>query len=162
MVDLGIDARHPLTATQIVTIAAWRTHNKDLATQTAHDKAIRLAKHVTALDNKLRDVTKRITDLVRHSPAAALLQQPGIGPVTAAVTLTAWSHLGRIRTEAAFASLAGISPIPASSGNTVRRRINHTTEGRTLREIRRCLKRHLTREIYRHLNTPARTQLATT
>ena len=145
VVDLGIDTRHPLTATQIVTITTWRTRNEDLATQTAHGEAIKLAKRVTALDNELRDVTKRITDLVRHSPAAALLQQPGIGPVTAA-----------------FASLAGISPIPASSGNTVRRRINHTTEGRTLREIRRCLKRHLTREIYRHLNTPARTQLATT
>ena len=135
MVDLGIDARHPLTATQIVTIAAWRTHNKDLATQTAHDKAIRLAKHVTALDNKLRDVTKRITDLVQHSPAATLLQQPGIGPVTAAVTLTAWSHLGRIRTEVAFASLAGISPIPASSGNTIRHRINRGGDRRLNRAL---------------------------
>ena len=88
VVDLGIDARHPLTATQIVTITTWRTRNEDLATQTAHGEAIRLAKRVTALDNELRDVTKRITDLVRHSPAATLLQQPGIGPVTAAVALT--------------------------------------------------------------------------
>ena len=31
-----------------------------------------------------------------------------------------------------------------------------TAEGRTLREIRRCLKRYLAREIYRHLNTAAR------
>lgn len=37
-----------------------------------------------------------------------------------------------------------------------------TTEGRTLREIRRCLKRYLARETYRHLNTAARTQPATT
>ncbi|KAB1651801.1 IS110 family transposase, partial [Pseudoclavibacter chungangensis] len=35
-------------------------------------------------------------------------------------------------------------------------------EGRTLREIRRCLKRYLAREIYRRLNTAARAQLATT
>lgn len=99
--------------------------------------------------------------------------------------------LGRIRSEAAFASLAGASPIPASSGNTVRHRINRggdrrlnralhmaivtrmrmdprtrayverrTAEGRTLREIRRCLKRYLAREIYRHLTTAARAQLA--
>ena len=114
-------------------------------------------------------------------------------PVTAAVALAAWSHLGRVRSEAAFASLAGASPVPASSGNTVRHRINRggdrrlnralhmaivtrmrmdprtrayverrTTEGRTLREIRRCLKRYLAREIYRRLNTAARNELATT
>lgn len=35
----------------------------------------------------------------------------------------------------------------------------HTAEGRTLREIRRCLKRYLAREIHRHLNTTARAQL---
>ena len=37
-----------------------------------------------------------------------------------------------------------------------------TTEGRTLHEIHHCLKHYLAREIYRHLNTAARTQLATT
>jgi transposase len=34
-------------------------------------------------------------------------------------------HHGRIRSEAAFAALAGVSPVPASSGNTVRHRLNH-------------------------------------
>ena len=193
VVDLGIDARHPLTATQIVTIAAWRTRDEDLATATARGEATRLAKRVAALDTELKDITKRITELVRQSPAGQLLDQPGIGPVTAAVALAAWSHLGRVRSEAAFASLAGASPVPASSGNTVRHRINRggdrrlnralhmaivtrmrmdprtrayverrTTEGRTLREIRRCLKRYLAREIYRRLNTAARNELATT
>lgn len=38
--------------------------------------------------------------------------------------LAAWSHHGRINTEAEFASLAGINPIPASSGNSVRHRLN--------------------------------------
>ena len=193
VVDLGIDARQPLTATQIATLAAWRTRHEDIAIATARGEANRLAKRVAALDIELKAITKRITDLVRQSPAATLLDQPGIGPVTAAVALTSWSHLGRIRSEAAFASLAGTNPIPASSGNTVRHRINHggdrrlnralhmaivtrmrtdprtrayvqrrTAEGRTLREIRRCLKRYLARENYRHLNTAARTQLATT
>ncbi|MER7470784.1 transposase [Micromonospora sp. NPDC000018] len=36
----------------------------------------------------------------------------------------AWSHPGRIRSEAAFAALAGASPLPASSGNTSRHRRN--------------------------------------
>lgn len=193
VVDLGIDARRSLTATQIAMIAAWQPRDEDIATATARGEANRLAKRVAALDTELKDITKRITDLVRQSPASGLLDQPGIGPITAAVALTSWSHLGRIRSEAAFASLAGTNPIPASSGNTVRHRINRggdrrlnralhmaivtrmrmdprtrayverrTAEGRTIREIRRCLKRYLAGEIYRHLNTAARAQLATT
>jgi hypothetical protein len=35
-----------------------------------------------------------------------------------------WSHHGRVHSEAAFAALAGISPVPASSGRTVRHRLN--------------------------------------
>jgi len=187
--DLGIDARHPLTAAQITTITGWRTRNEELALATARWEATRLAKRVSTLDEELKQITKRITDLLRQSPAHALLEQPGIGPVTAALALTAWSHLGRIRSEAAFASLAGVSPIPASSGNTVRHRINRggdrrlnralhmavvtrmrmdprtrayvqrrTAQGRTLREIRRCLKRYLARDIYRRLNATTGTQ----
>ncbi|MBU8868521.1 IS110 family transposase [Paenarthrobacter sp. MMS21-TAE1-1] len=44
--------------------------------------------------------------------------------MTAAIALTAWSHLGRVRSEAVFAALAGTSPIPASSRNTIRHRLN--------------------------------------
>lgn len=192
IVDLGLDARHPLTPTQVSSIAAWRTRSEDLATATARGEATRLAKRITTLEEELKDITRRIADLLRQSPAAELLDQPGIGPITAATALASWSHLGRIRSEAAFASLAGTSPIPASSGNTVRHRLNRggdrrlnralhmaivtrmrmdprtrayverrTAEGRTPREIRRCLKRYLAREIYRHLNAAARNQLAT-
>ena len=54
----------------------------------------------------------------------ALLAQPGVGPVTAAQLLISWSHPGRLRSEAAFAMLAGVAPIPASSGQVVRYRLN--------------------------------------
>jgi transposase len=168
--DLGIDARRPLTAAQITAMAAWRARDEDLATAVARKEAGRLAKRVIAADRELAANTKQMTDLLNASPARVLLDQPGIGPVTAAVTLAAWSHPGRVRSEAAFASLAGVNPIPASSGNTVRHRINRggdrrlnralhmaavtrirmdprtrayverrTAEGRTPREIRRCL-----------------------
>ena len=111
-----------------------------------------------------------------------LLDQTGIGPISAAVIYLAWSHRGRIRNDAAFAALAGVSPVPASSGQTVRHRLNrggdrqlnralHTivlsrlacdpetktyaerrsAEGKTPREIRRCLKRHLARRVYKLL-----------
>ncbi len=122
--DLGIDARRPLTDSQITTAAAWRSRDEGLATATAHAEAIRLAKRVTTLEEELKTNTKRVTELVNNSPAQQLLNQPGIGPVTAAVALTASSHPGRVRSEAAFASLAGVNPIPASSGNTVRHRLN--------------------------------------
>lgn len=49
---------------------------------------------------------------------------PGVGPVTAAIVIVSWSHPGRVRSEAAFAALAGTCPIPASSGNTSRHRLD--------------------------------------
>jgi transposase len=56
--------------------------------------------------------------------APVLLAQPGVGPVTAAQVLVSWSHPGRFRSEAAFAMLAGVAPIEASSGKVVRHRLN--------------------------------------
>jgi transposase len=54
-----------------------------------------------------------------------LLAQFGAGPITAATVLCAWSHPGRIRCEAAFATLGSAAPIPASSGQiTTRHRLN--------------------------------------
>ncbi len=53
-----------------------------------------------------------------------LLEVPGVGPLSAAQVLVSWSHAGRFRSEAAFAALAGTSPIPASSGQVTRYRLN--------------------------------------
>lgn len=109
-------------------------------------------------------------------------QLPGVGPISAAQVLISWSHPGRLRSEAAFASLAGAAPIPASSGLTNRYRLNrggdrqlnralHTivltrsrtdpatrayinrrlAEGTTLRDIKRCLKRIIARQLFRLL-----------
>jgi len=45
--------------------------------------------------------------------------------IVAATVLCAWSHPGRIHSEAAFAMLAGVAPIPANSGQvTTRYRLN--------------------------------------
>ena len=183
-VDLGVDARKPLTDTTITEISHWRAREESLAASTARAEAVRLAKRTDALDSELKDNHTRTTELLEASPAAPLLEQTGIGPITAAVVYTAWSHRGRVRSEAAFAALAGVSPIPASSGNTTRHRLNRggdrrlnralhmatvvrmvhdadtrayaerrRAEGKTSREIRRCLKRYLARHLYRALNT---------
>jgi hypothetical protein len=50
--------------------------------------------------------------------------EPGIGPIVAAQLWVSWSHPGRIRSEAAFAALTGASPLPASSGQVTRFRLN--------------------------------------
>lgn len=121
---LDIDARRPLSSMQMAEIARWRTRDEDLATATARAEAVRLATRVVDLDDELAANQRHMTDLVRQSRAAALLDKPGIGPVTAATTLVVWSHAGRVRNEAGFAALAGVNPIPASSGNTTRHRLN--------------------------------------
>ena len=56
--------------------------------------------------------------------APALLGEPGIGPITGAQLVISWSHPGRLRSEAAFARLGGVAPIPASSGQVVRHRLD--------------------------------------
>ena len=56
--------------------------------------------------------------------APALLDEPGVGPVVAAQLLVAWSHHRRLRSEACFARLAGVAPVPASSGLTRRHRLS--------------------------------------
>jgi len=184
IVALGIDARKPLTCKQISEISRWRTRAEDLATATARAEALRLAKRIVTLDQELAANHQRIQGLVQATRGAELLERAGIGPVIAAIAISAWSHPGRVRSEAAFACLAGVSPIPASSGNITRHRLNRggdrrlnralhmavvtrmrmdpqtrayvekrQAEGRTTKEIRRCLKRYLARQIYRSLNS---------
>ncbi|GAB3066489.1 IS110 family RNA-guided transposase [Micromonospora schwarzwaldensis] len=82
-----------------------------------------LAEQILTLDQLLKTNLTEIRTLV-DKLCPTLLEQPGIGPVTAAIALSAWSHPGRFRNEAAFASLAGVSPIPASSGRITRHRLN--------------------------------------
>jgi len=180
-VDLGMDARTPLTAAQLTTIAGWRDRQENLARRTCRDEAVRLARRITTLGTDLATNKRGIAELIADA-APELLELPGVGPVVAATVLIAWSHPGRVRSEAAMASLAGTCPIPASSGNTVRYRLNRggdrrlnraltTTvivrmridpatrayvarrraEGRTTKEIMRSLKRYLTRRLYRTL-----------
>lgn len=105
--DLGIDARKPLSDTKITEVSHWRARDEALAAATARAEAVRLAKRISVLDSELKDNQTRTTELIEASPAAPLLKETGIGPVTAAVVYTAWSHLGRVRSEAAFAALAG-------------------------------------------------------
>jgi transposase len=156
------------------------------ATTCASALALRsTARSIQALSAEARQLRREIAQLI-ESTAPALLNELGVGPISAARILIAWSHRGRFHSEAAFAMLAGASPIPASSGQTVRHRLNrggdrqlnralHTIalsrrathqptrdyidrrirDGKTTREINRCLKRYLARRLYRLLERSA-------
>ncbi|MCI1676065.1 MAG: IS110 family transposase [Ancrocorticia sp.] len=122
--DLGVDARHPLSKKQIRQISAWRTRETDTYLQTvARSEAKRLA---TAITRGWQDANENLDalDTLTQAMSPALRAMVGVGPVSAAQFLIVWSHPGRIHSEAAFACLAGASPIPASSGNTQRQRLN--------------------------------------
>ncbi|RFZ35290.1 Transposase IS116/IS110/IS902 family protein [Mycobacterium marinum] len=72
---------------------------------------------------QLQDNHQQLRTLANHA-APGLQELPGIGPVAAAIIVCAYSQAGRIRSEAAFAALGGVAPIPASSGNTTRHRLS--------------------------------------
>lgn len=82
-----------------------------------------VARRVQALTREERELGKQIETLTR-TLAPQLLDQPGVGPLLAAQVVLSWSHPGRIADEAAFARLAGVAPIPASSGQTIRYRLD--------------------------------------
>ncbi|WP_249933173.1 transposase [Blastococcus sp. CCUG 61487] len=170
------------TPAVIATAAKLRaTTTGDVEYDTAVAVLRALARRIQDLQTEAATHQTAICALVR-SWRPDLLDQPGIGPIVAATVLTAWSHAGRCRNDGAFAMLAGAAPIPASSGMTVRYRLNragdrhlnqalHTItltrlkhdpatrayaerrrkEGKSDRDIRRCLKRYICRDLYRRL-----------
>jgi len=84
-----------------------------------------IAARVRFLSTQLAELDPQLLTLIKQHPAGpALLAEPGVGPVVAAQLLISWSHHGRVRNEAAFASLAGAAPIETSSGQRSRHRLN--------------------------------------
>lgn len=82
-----------------------------------------LARRIEAATEEADELEREMLDHVR-APVPELLDEPGIGPIVAAQLIITWSHSGRIRSEAAFARLAGVAPLPASSGQTIRHRLS--------------------------------------
>jgi transposase len=83
-----------------------------------------LGRRVLALDAEKRALDGLLGDLVQEV-APGLLELHGVGVDTAAALLvTAGDNPDRLRGEAAWAHLCGVSPIEASSGKVTRRRLN--------------------------------------
>jgi transposase len=93
-----------------------------------------VARRVLQLTTEERELAREIETLTR-TLAPQLLDQPGVGPLLAAQVMLSWSHQGRIVSEAAFARLAGVAPIPASSGQTIRYRLDRSGD----RQLNRAL-----------------------
>ena len=95
---------------------------------TADELATRLVLRSLALriTTATSEAEERERELLGHVRALAprLLDEPGVGPVVAAQLIVSWSHRGRLRSEACFARLAGVAPVPASSGQTQRHRLS--------------------------------------
>lgn len=83
----------------------------------------RLGARAEGLGRELAEVERRIDELVR-TVAPALLAECGVGPICAAQLIVSSGEPGRMRSEAAFAALAGTSPVAASSGPIRRHRLN--------------------------------------
>jgi transposase len=190
--DLDRDlARGKFTQTKLDRIITRQPDpTADRADAIRRSECRRLAQAVRDLHRELLTNEKQLADIVADI-APGLLDTRGVGPVSAATAIIAFSHPGRLRNEAAFAALAGTNPVPTGSGQTSgRHRLNrggdrrlnralHTiarsrltndpatrayaerrrAEGKTNREIQRCLKRYITRQLYRQLTatmtTPA-------
>ena len=83
-----------------------------------------LAQRTLNLIAEDRSLTKHIKQLATRT-APALMAVHGVGPDSAAtILLAAGDNPHRMHSEAAFAALCGVSPIPASSGKTDRVRLN--------------------------------------
>jgi len=148
--------------------------------EAATKKALRsLARRYLVLSEEVDELDRDLDELVRKA-APELLALVGVGPdVAGALLVAAGDNPERLSSEASFACLCGVAPMPASSGKTNRHRLSRagdriannalwrivlvrmgcdertrhyverrTKEGLSKREIMRCLKRYVAREIY--------------
>ena len=82
-----------------------------------------LARRIQAATEEAETLEREILTHIR-ALVPQLLDEPGVGPIVAAQLIVTWSHHNRIDSEAAFARLAGVAPVPASSGLTTRHRLS--------------------------------------
>ena len=144
-----------------------------------------LARRYRALTEEITDLDTQLRPLVEQA-CPALLATHGVGVETAAqLLITLGDNPDRLGSEAAFAALCGVAPIPASSGKTSNkhrlcrggdRQANRalyiitlarlatcertrtylkrrTHQGLSKKDIIRCLKRYIAREIYNTLTS---------
>ena len=145
----------------------------------------KLARRYQSLAEEIAEADSALKEIL-DAYAPLLCDLPGVGvEVASQLLVTMGDNLERVGSEAQFAALAGVAPIPASSGKTSRHRLSRggdrnankalhhvvlvrmgsdartkeyvakrTLEGKGKREIMRCLKRYVARELYRQIMHP--------
>jgi transposase len=174
------EALRELPVAEIVSrCARWHRHPPTDARQATRQALRSLARRHRELDREITELDADILRLTRRA-APRLLAEHGIGPETAArLLIVAGDNPDRLRSDAALAALCGASPVEASSGETIRYRLNRggdrqgnnalwtianirmihhpetrdyvarrTAQGKTTKEIRRCLMRALARRLF--------------
>lgn len=121
------DTLRTMTRMQLIrTLAAWRpdlTGFRDV-TEAYRIGLKTLARRYLELHDEIADHDVMIAALI-DDLAPELVARNSIGYVGAAqLLLTAGDNPERLRSEASFAALCGVSPVPASSGKIVRHRLN--------------------------------------
>jgi len=145
-----------------------------------------LARRYQALSAEITELDQYIAEVCADANPA-LLAADGVGPeVASALLVAAGDNPERMRSDASFAALCGVSPVEASSGKITRHRLNRggnrdannalwriamvrlahhhpatdaylqrrRQDGKGDREILRCLKRYIAREMYYLLTNP--------
>jgi transposase len=79
-----------------------------------------LGRRIRTLQTEVKELDDELRTLI-NGFAPQLLAELGVGVVTAAQVIVSWSHPGRCRHEAAFARLAGVAPLEATSGQVQNR-----------------------------------------
>jgi transposase len=171
------------TAKLVAKVSEFRPGTNPSDVEAATKFAMRsVARRHQRLSEEISELEEQLDRLVAEA-APELVAMEGVGTDTAAsLLIAAGDNPERLKDEAAFAHLCGVAPIPASSGKSVRHRLNRhgnrdanralyvvalcrmsrdertrtyvakrTAEGKTKKEIIRCLKRYIAREIYRVL-----------
>lgn len=106
-----------------------------LAAQAAKHAMKSIAVRINDLDEEIAELDRALKPLVTAT-APRLLGLNQVGIHTAAqLLITAGQNIDRITTEAAFARLCGIAPIPASSGKTNRMRLHRGGDRQANRAI---------------------------
>ncbi len=99
-------------AAMLNTAAKLRIHSAWDVETTSTVVALRtLARRAHAMLQEARELQKAILAIIRGW-RPDLLEEFGVGPIVAATVLCAWSHPGRVHSEAAFAMLAGVGADP--------------------------------------------------
>jgi transposase len=169
-----------LPAKQLVErCSRWQRRTPDSALQATRQAMRCLAHRHQQLSQQITELDRDILRLTQRA-APRLIAEHGIGPESAArLLILAGDNPHRLRSDAALAALCGTSPVEASSGQTIRHRLNRggdrqannalwtiantrmlhhpetrayvakrTAQGKSTKEIRRCIMRHLARRLY--------------